>query len=202
MKKFIMTSPYQKEGGLNCTIYHAMDNTRLQYNKAVSFPILPVIHGYAEKGESIEVLVILSDYINAEKNLEIFQKELQALCTEMGISYQLTLLRVPYDDTLDTQLHIFSHLIEHLGDNDSIYTCITYGTKATPLVEMLALNYCYRLHQNVDIGCIVYGAVDFNTKMAKIYDVTSLFYMDEMIRTLADNKVKDPAKTIRMLLSE
>lgn len=201
MKKFIMTSPFQMPKSV---VYEAADNAKLQYDKAVHFPILPVIHGYAKPGEDIQVIVILSAYENAQNNMTLLRQELDALCGEMQVHYQIDTVDIPYDSTLDTHLSIFSQLIDKLGDGDSIYVCTTYGTKATPLVEMLTLNYTYRMHRNVEIGCIVYAATDFAKAdhPSKIYDITSLFYMDDMIRTLADSKVKQPEKIIRTLLDE
>ena len=65
---------------------------------------------------------------------------------------------------------------------------------------MMALNYGYRVQKNVSIGCVVYGQLDFMTKEARIYDVTSLFYMDEIVRTLAESGAKNPLGLIQKLL--
>lgn len=201
MKKFIMTSPYQQPEKLKKSVYTAADNSRLQYNKPISFPLLAAINGYAEQGESIEVIVIRSAYENSIKNYESFKEELEGLCKEKGIRLSaIKPIDVPYNDLLDTQLDIFSKLIEQTDNDDTIYCCMTYGTKAIPMVQMMALNYAYKIHKNVSIGCIVYGAVDFNTGNTSIYDITSLFYMNEIIDRLSKQKLSDPAAMIKQLL--
>ena len=201
MKKFIMTSPFQPKGRLEKGIYQAADNQKLSYDKPTSFPIIPVIHGYAEPEEQIEVLVILSDYENAEYNLSLFQEELKTLCTEKNIRYTLKILKIPYDNTLDTQLALFQKLIDCTADNDTLYACMTYGTKPMPMVITMGLNYAHRVHQNVSIDCIVYGAKDFNTNTMQIYDITSLLYMDEIVRLMAEQKTPDPAGKIKKMLA-
>lgn len=201
MKKFITTSPYQPKGKLQQQVYHAVDNSKLQYNKPISFPILAVINGYTQKGDNIEVITIKADYINAENNYKKFQSELDELAKEKNFTYTLKTVDVPYNDELDTQLEIFQKLIDLTEDNDTLYTCISYGSKPTPLIENLALNYAYRIKKDVSIECMVYGAIDFNTKQANIYDITSLFYMDEIVRILAENKVSNPSKHIKTLLN-
>ena len=201
MKKFITTSPFQPKGRLEKGFYQAADNQKLHYEKPTRFPIIPVIHGYAETGEQIEVLVILSDYENAKYNLTLLEEELNALCTEKNISYTLKTLEIPYDNTLDTQLALFQKLIDCTADNDTLYACITYGAKPMPMVITMGLNYAHRVHQNVSIDCIVYGAKDFNTNTMQIYDITSLLYMDEIVRLMAEQKTPDPAGKIKKMLA-
>lgn len=202
MKKFITTSPYQPEGSLRKQVYTAVDNSKLQYNKPISFPILAVINGYAQKDDAIEVITIKADYINAENNYKKFQIELDELAKEKGFLYTLKTVDVSYSDELNVQLEVFQKLIDLTENNDTLYACISYGSKPTPLIENLALNYAYRIKKDVSIGCMVYGAIDFNTKQANIYDITSLFYMDEIVRILAENKVSNPTKYIKALLND
>ena len=90
-----------------CSVYHAADNQLLEYGKKVSFPIIPVINAYAEEGEEIEVISVVSDYENAEHNFDIFCDQLGELCTEKklklknGKPFKIT---VPYNELLDTQI--------------------------------------------------------------------------------------------------
>lgn len=200
MKKFIMVSPFQPEGTLGKGIYHAVDNDKLQYDKPTAFPILPVIHGYAEKGERIEVIVVVGNYKNATHNLTLFRKELEALCEDMQITWSIKELKIDYNNDLDTLLDLFGQLIEQTADEDTLYACMSYGTKPMPLVLTMALNFGHRIHRNVCFGCVVYGIRDFNTGEMQIYDITSLLYMDEIVRIMADQRVSDPVDKIKALL--
>ena len=59
MKKFICTIPLQvNQRELEKVVYDAVDNPKLVYGEAVSFPIVPVINGYVNDGEKIELLVL------------------------------------------------------------------------------------------------------------------------------------------------
>ena len=119
MKKFIMTSPFQPEGKLTKGIYKAADNPKLQYNKETAFPIIPVISGYAEKGDTIEVIVIVSEYENAKLNFGVFEQELQTLCADIGVNYTVRQVETPFSSDLDTQLDLFGKLIDCTADKDS-----------------------------------------------------------------------------------
>jgi hypothetical protein len=205
MKKFFMTAPYQPEGQLRCSVYKAVGNPSLDYDEPVSFPLLAAINSYASDGEEIEVVVLVSEYINAENNFTIFCSQLEKLCSKKKLHLKNgspTRLSVPYNELLDTQLEVFRKLTDMTEDGDTLYACMTYGTKAIPVVQMMALNYAYKVRKNISIGCIVYGAVDFNTKETCIYDITSLFYMNQIVDTVAMSGASDPAGAIKLLLSQ
>lgn len=212
MKKFISTSPYQpKPGpdpnnpekineGLKKGIYLAADNQLLYYDTLTSFPIIPTINGYVEEGEQIEVITIVSEYENAEYNYELLKDELETLSKKKGFTYALKEIRIPYNNAIDTELELFSKLIDCTNDEDTLYACITYGSKPFPLIQIMALNYAYRIRKNVSIGCIVYGGVNHNNKKMEIYDITSLLYIDETVRLMAEQKVENPTDLIKNLL--
>jgi hypothetical protein len=207
MKKFIMTSPYQpapnpekRIRGLEKGIYTAADNQLLVYDAPTSFPIIPTINGYAEEGEQIEAITIVSEYENAEYNYGLLKEELDNLSKKKGFSYTLKEVRVPYNNAIDTELELFAKLIDCTADGDTLYACITYGSKPFPLIQIMALNYAYRIRKNVSIGCIVYGAKDHNNGNMEIYDITSLLYIDEAVRLMAEQKVENPTELIKNLL--
>lgn len=200
MKKFITTVPFQPENKLKKQVYKAMENEKLQYNKEVSFPLLPLIHGYVTQGEEVEILVIKHEQENTDRNFQVMQEQIAELEKECGCKCKTKVITVPYNDLIDTQLATFGKLIDEIDDEDDLYACMTYGTKPIPLVEMMVLNYAYRAKKDTTIGCITYGQVDFNTGEARIYDMTPLFYMDDIVTKIAEMKVKNPAEVIKKIL--
>lgn len=93
-----------------------------------------------------------------------------------------------------------------MEDNDELFACTTYGTKPQAQAVMMAVQYGYRIKYNTSIACIVYGEIprkepDSDTwSTAKVYDVTALTQMDEIVRVLADRKVADPKSVIKYIL--
>jgi hypothetical protein len=55
--------------------------------------------------------------------------------------------------------------------------------------------------KNVMIECISYGELDRRTEDRRIFDVTSLFYLDKVSDALAYSKVSDPEAFIKALIS-
>jgi hypothetical protein len=71
---------------------------------------------------------------------------------------------------------------------------------------MMAVQYAYRIKKNTSISCIVYGQIDRpgkdpETWSAKVYDMTTLVQLDEIVRVLADRGVANPKETIDSILS-
>lgn len=201
MKKFIMTSPYQPKGRLEKGIYKAADNQLLAYDIPTSFPILSAVNGYVESGETIEIITIVSDYDNAKYNYELFKEEVSQLSRNKGFNYTMKAVSIPYDNSINTELELFGKLIDCTSDDDTLFVCITYGSKPFPLVQIMALNYAYRIRKNVSIGCIVYGAKDHNNGNMEVYDITSLLYIDEAVRLMAEQKIENPTDMIKNLLT-
>lgn len=200
MKKFIATSPFQPKGKLGKGIYNAVDNEKLNFGRETSFPIIPIINGYAEQGDEIEVIVNIADYKNAKYNFELLKDEIREICDEKNISYKLTQIETPYNDLLDTQLELFSKLVDATSDGDTLYCCISYGSKPVPMIQTMALHYALRARKNVSVECVAYGAMDHNNHKMNIYDITSLLYLDELLNTMAEQKIADPIDKIRDLL--
>lgn len=201
MKKFICTIPLQvNQRELEKVVYDAVDNPKLVYGEAVSFPIVPVINGYVNDGEKIELLVLKQKAEGTDLNYEAFQKQVSQLCDKRGIIYEIKIIEIIFDETSGTHLKTFLSLIEHIGENDDLYACMTYGTKLIPIVEMMALNYAVRNVRHVHVGCIVYGQKSWERNINVIYDITSLFVMDEVVHDIAAMKMEHPLKYIQDIL--
>jgi len=209
MKKFITTIPLQLGGELDSAVYEPVDNDRLKYDNKISFPILSVINAYAEKGETVKVFYIRQEDERTMSNKEKFIQQLRELEENVGCVCEEEEILISNDELITTHLKTFERLIEKFADKDILYACMTFGTKPVPIVEMLALNYAYRALNDVSIGCVVYGWAHFvkdpdtnkrKVGEAKIFDVTSLLYMDEIVRKVADLKPLNPLSYIRTVL--
>ena len=113
-------------------------------------------------------------------------------------------LMVSKEENAKAHLDIFSKLVECVENDDEWHVCMTYGTKPVPIIEMMAMNYAYSLKDNVTMKCAVYGKVNREkneVKDAVLYDVSALFYMDQLVNNLASNNIKKPEEVIRSILN-
>jgi hypothetical protein len=207
-KTFISTIPFQGKGKngadlLVPVLYEPSGNTKLKYGET-RFPIIPVINGYAERGDKIRVITILTDGESFNHNYETyFAPEIAGLAARNGYEYSgAEIINAPDDEGIDSQMRLFMDIVTKIDDGEEVCACITYGTKPTPIVLTMALNYAYKLKHDVSVGCVVYGRFmhggGHNTGI--IYDTTALFYMDGIVNRLAEMKAPNPEQAIRAIL--
>ncbi|MBR6598698.1 MAG: TM1812 family CRISPR-associated protein [Oscillospiraceae bacterium] len=200
MKKFICVSPLQIPGGLKSGIYHAANNEVLQYNKEHSFPIIPVINGYADNGEEIMLITIITENNHAKTNYVTMKNAVDELAQEKNLKIRYVEISTPDDSNVEVQLGLFANLIDLINDNDTLYCDISYGTKVMNQLLTTGINYCYKVRRDLMIGCMAYGEMEHLTKKMKIYDITSLIYLDGIIRLMAEKGVGNPTSAIKMMM--
>lgn len=207
MKKFIMTVPLQKEGQLDLTKYTPEENSGLSYDAKTRFPIINVIANNASKGENIIVVPILTMVSdnemneNVERNYGLLKGEITELSRKLGFTYEFDEVKTIDNEKIATQIKLFGDLIDKTENEDILYACITYGTKPTPIVIKNALNYAYRIRDEVSVDCIVYGRYVHQDKgPSPIFDVTALFHMDMIVNRVAELKIEDAVGAIKMML--
>ena len=209
MKKFFTNIPLQIAGDLDRYVYIPVGNSRLKMEEATSFPIIPAVSGYVERGEAFRLIAVVPDSGTGKRNCTALETELERLCHDRGIVCPEGVERIsgPPNQKVDSHVSTFQNLIDCVDDNDELFACITFGTKPMSMALLTAVRYAYRLKKNTSLSCIVYGEIDriggrenkANWK-AYLYDETALAQMDEITRMLAERGVKNPRETIRRIL--
>ena len=204
MKKFITFVSMQPKNSLLKVNYIPVDNEDIVDNVQVYFPISVLVQSYAESDETVSLVCIMeSDNDDIRTNYETLKDEMQTICKTKNVNIEFLPVYTDKKENAASHLKVFRELIEIINDGDEIYACCTYGTKSIPVLEMMALNYAYRVRDNVSIKSIAYGKVDRDkgeVLSAHLYDITSLFYMNQLVNTLAEQKVKDPDRVMKSLL--
>lgn len=199
-KKYFTTIPlqYSKED-LKKVIYDSIDNPALEYGET-RFPIIPVIANTVNADDTIEVAVILTcdngiKKSEIEKNYQFFKDELEELKkSNVFKDYRITEILTEDNERIETQIKLLKDMMAEIGDNQQLYSCTTYGTKPTPVVMMLALNYGYKIKNNTTVENVVYGRYinGSKTNIGSLYDITALFYANSYINRIADSKITNP----------
>lgn len=230
MKKFFMIVPQQPvkinaEGkiiwdDLRYSKYEAVGNSKLDY-KETRFPILTLLNAYADQGEKIRIVAAVPDTPQCYIHLEQLKEEVAELQQEKGfLCDEVESFPFTYSGDVNAQIELFQKLLNYMEDNDTLYACLTYGNKPMPIAELMALQYGYRVMNNVSIGCLVYGEVDHSATPTpktvtdrvtgkpkvideypmRVFDITALIQLDEIVRLLADQKIKNPKEVLDRIL--
>ncbi len=209
MKKFITFVSLQRnigEAGLSNYRYQPVGNSLLQMDKDTSYPIVSVINGYADKGETIKVYAVISNPDYTQENYKVLCSQVDEVCKSKGVECAggVEKIIIPSGQTVDEHIAAFLKMIDYFEDDDEIFACLTFGTKVNSIAMMMAVQYAYRIKKNASIGCLVYGEINraATPVSARIYDVTALIQMDEIVRMLADRRIQNPKKFLRMITSD
>ena len=202
MKKFFMVTPQQAQGHLRKQEYRAEGNSQLAYGET-RFPIIPVINGYLDEGEACELITVTYDSDDCRRNIDYLKAEVGSVCESKNASFEIKSIDVPFDDSVASSIRIFQKLIDHVADGDELFACVTFGSKLMPIVLTMALQYAYRLKNDVCMECVVYGQIDRSKQpqRARIYDVTALVELDEIVRILADKGVDNPELLLKTIIN-
>ena len=204
MKKFITYISMQQEKGLIKVRYDAVDDDSLRIERPVFFPISVLVDNYVNDGDKIEVICLKEiNNSDVERNLELLKSEIGEILEGRGIECVFQELELSDEENIDSHLNTFVKIIDCIKDEDTVYACATYGTKPIPVIEMLALDYVYRVKKNVSVGSVVYGKMDRRhpeKPEAKLYNITALFFMSQIVGHMAEQKVSDPEGMIRKIM--
>lgn len=203
MKTFLFVTSQLPEHLLKEYVYETVDNPNLAHGMT-HFPAIPLINAYVEEGDTIRVVTVTYDMPDCHRNLKLLEKEIAQVCSNHHATYKLDSIEVPFDDSIKAILNVYQQLISRVDDGDDLFADITYGSKPMPIVLTMALQYAYRTKENVSIECVTYGQISHHkeTKDAKIFDVTALVQLDEIVRLMADGNVADPESIIGRIIGE
>ena len=196
MKKFytIISLQQDLDDERSAYCYQAVGNPKLQLDHKTRFPIMTAMEGYTQPGAG-------------HRNLELFRREVEELCRRKGLVCPgVQVVTVPEDDRVATHTATFQKLLNYAADGDELFSCMTYGTKPMSTALMMAVQYAYRVKKQTTISCIVYGQIqrperDRSTWTGRVYDMTALVQLDEIVRMLADRGVEDPKAVIDSVLA-
>jgi len=206
LKKFFTAVPLQViQNDLASLNYHAVGNTKLQMEDSVSFPILTAINGYAQAGEDFRLIAVMPETDAVRRNRDRLSDQLFALCARRGLSCPggVETVLAGGDERVSTHMETFQKLLDYVEDDDELFVCMTFGTKPMSQAMLLALQYAYRVKRNASISCVVYGEVDRSGPKpeGRVYDMTALIQLDEIVHMLADRGVADPRAALDTILS-
>lgn len=204
MKRFITYISMQGENLLKKVKYEPVDGVGLTVERETYFPVSLLVDNYAEENEEIELICLKErDNPDIDRNYGILKDEISEILSGRNCKCNYKVIELNAEENIDNHLHAFAEIIACVEDGDTIHSCVTFGTKPIPIIEMMALDYAYRVKKDVTIGSVVYGKLDRrdpeNTS-AKIYDITALFFMSQIVGHLAEMKTAEPEKMIRKVL--
>ena len=183
MKKFICIMPTSV---LESHVYEAVGNEKIGYQNSTSFPIIPLIKGYTESEEDLQVIPVLTASDSTSlSNAVSLTHELEAIDRDALI----TSINADLSKSVDGSIELLTKLIPLFEDGDQVCVCLHFGT---------ALQYAYRALRNVSIECV---CTQGESGKYQNVDITALVQAGELLQTLTERRAKDPARILSMTLA-
>lgn len=193
MKKFICIMPTSV---LESHVYEAVGNEKIGYQNSTSFPIIPLIKGYTESEEDLQVIPVLTASDSTSlSNAVSLTHELEAIDRDALI----TSINADLSKSVDGSIELLTKLIPLLEDGDHLYVCLHFASTTVQFAIISALQYAYRALRNVSIECVCTQGE--NEGKHQNVDITALVQAGELLQTLTERHHKDPAKILRMTLA-
>jgi hypothetical protein len=185
MKLIITTVPMKKN--ISSLFYPVVGNSLIEYSGEVLFPVNAVLAKTFQKGEQVKVLFLSTSGSTenySKDNIELFKAELIKINAGIGADISWEIIDVPFDPQIEIFEQLASGIISKFEKNCQVIADITYGIKPLPMILICALQFAEKFF-DASILNIIYGKVEFNQQNKpinpKLYDISSLFYLNKLI---------------------
>lgn len=209
MKIVFSDIPMKRE--LNSFRYKVDGNPSIEYDGEVIFPVNGVLARTMKAGEHVRVILLSKNdpECNSAVNCGLFQRELTEINRRIGAVIEYVILSTPFEEVRDVQETLLRDMICKLETGAQVYADITYGPKSLPIIVFTALNFAEKFYA-ADIRNIIYGKVNFvddgsgtgRTRPVDpiLYDLTPLYYLNNVINVMEYKNPEDARKALDMLL--
>lgn len=164
------------------------------------FPIIRVMAQTMQPGDQAELVIVRQHNSRHNENYDAILQELQSLHLA---DVQVRDLALEESQSRNVLMHMFRSMIEVLEPDACYYACMTFGTKAWPLVLASVLNYAEKILDNTQVAGVYYQeALRRNGQIVKtrMYDMSVLFSLNSVVDLVADSDGGSKEDAIRMLL--
>ena len=210
MKIVFSDLPMKKE--LHSCNYKVDGNKSIEYDGEVAFPVNAVLAKTMQKGEKIKIVLLSKKDIegNSKKNEVKFKEELNEINRNIGADIEyVSPIETPFTETRDVHETLLRDMVATLEENAEIVGDVTYGPKPLPIIMFAVMNFAEKFFK-AKIKNIVYGKVDFvddgsgtgKTKPINpvLYDLTSLYYLNNVTNSMEYKSSEDAVKALDTLL--
>lgn len=204
MKKIIFCDIPMKSN-LKAMVYKGTGNVNTCSDKPVIYPINAVLADTIKKDDEIKVILLRTENLteNNQKNSDLFIQELNSINLDIGAKITYEVLDSEFKETKDNHELRLKQMIDKIEDCSELFADITFGPKPLPMILMCVLSFAEKFLK-CDVKSVVYGKVNFtgeNISNPELYDVTSLYYMNNLTNSMVAKDGTEARKTLDAFFS-
>ncbi len=163
---------------------------------------------YVEENEEAAIILCHTKEKTALENRESLKKEIAGILDGKHVKYTFTDIVQDVDFDASSFDAFFKKIAKELKDEDQLHMDVTFGLKPYSISMFIALAYAVKSARNAKLKVMTYaqkyrGESDVeNTNVSKIYDITSLFYLNEMAANLHEGEKSHADKILDVLIPD
>lgn len=160
------------------------------------------------EGEEVAIITCYTPEDNALKNYNNFQNEISQILEKRNIKLEFIGIEQNIDFNSLTFNVFFKKVVKLFKDDDILFVDLTFGMKPYSISLFTAAAYAVRACKNVRVETIVYaqkyrGQSQVNKiEQSKIYDITSLFFLNEIAGNLHPGEKASADRVLDILISD
>lgn len=204
MKKTVICNIPMKEI-VDPSVYASDDLSVPVSDRAVRYPICAFLEKNISKEDDVTILLLIKmdETGHYEKNKSLFETEIQALNPQIGASINIKVIDTDFSQNKSVHEQLLGRLVDEIEDGSHLVVDITYGPKDLPVIIFATLGFAEQ-HLGCEIDNIIYGQasfVDGHAVNTKICDMSPLYYLNSVAKTINCDSPDKARKTLKSLLS-
>ena len=177
-------------------------------NKDYEFMLSYFVDMNIEPGDNVAIITCYTDEETSVANYKKFKEEVETILNAKKANGEFIAVKQNVDFDSLTFSAFFKNIAKLFKDEDIIYMDLTYGMKPYSIGLFIAASYAVKSAVNARVESVVYaqkykGQGDAEaTSISKIYDITSLFYLNEIAGNLHAGEKGSADKMLDLLISD
>lgn len=159
-----------------------------------------IMEQYVDDNDEVLVATIVQGCNNA--NYDIYQEEVaKALVAKKA---KVSFCSIPEEQAFDSRsFHkAFKSVADIIKDEDLVYLDVGNGSMPYAFSSFVACNYAVKASHSAEVGRVIYTEKDNENKQAKLYDMTGVFFLNQMAGTVSPEDREEVDNMLDMMIKD
>lgn len=170
-------------------------------DNAYKFAWPHVMEQYVDKNDEVLVATIVQGS-DKNENYNLYQKEVkEALDTKEA---KLSFCSIPEEQNFNSgSFHkAFKAVADIIKDEDLVYLDVGNGPMPYAFSSFVACNYAVKASHSAEMGRVIYTEKNKKNKQAKLYDMTGVFFLNQMAGTVRPEDREEVDNMLDMMMKD
>lgn len=176
--------------------------------KQFAFLMSYFLESSVNEGDEVAVITCYTNEALALENYGNFKKEAEKLLQQKHAKYEFIDVEEDVEFESVTFNAFFKKIVKKLRNDDKLYLDLTFGMKPYSVSLFIAAFYAVKACENATVEIVFYSQLykgqktTDNILLSKVYDITTLFFLNEIAGKLHKGDKTDADRMLDILISD